>query len=129
MKKLAAGLVLAMLLVGCGKTEAVPPRVVIGVEVVYQQHGELLQRSYFREESMRMLLLYLRMLDPRGPMIPEQEDDISCQFILRYSDGTESVFLQQGITYLQKNGGAWEKIDAEQAQLLYPLLLLLPSDL
>ena len=128
MRTITLILLLGLLLGGCGKAAEAPCRIAVGVEVVYQQHGEELQRTYVRQESIRSVLNYLRLLKPKGPVIPEAGEDGGCRITVHYLDGTSREFLQWGNTYLQKSGGDWKKIDTAQAQLLYPLLLLLPSD-
>lgn len=126
MKRLAIFLILAILLGGCGRKETVY-RVVTGVEVEYHQQTDTIRRTYHKPGSMQSILTYLRILQPYGPVNPEGEQDSSCRIILHYSTGPDSVYLQQG-KYLQKDGGDWEAVDTSRASLLYPLLLLLPSD-
>ncbi len=126
MKRLAIFLILAILLGGCGRKETVY-RVVTGVEVEYRQQTDTIRRTYHKPGSMQSILTYLRILQPYGPVNPDGEQDSSCQIILHYSTGPDSVYLQQG-QYLQKDGGDWEAVDTSRASLLYPLLLLLPSD-
>ena len=62
------------------------------------------------------------------PVIPEEETADTCQITLEYSYGPDSVYLQQGSRYLRRDGGDWESIDRTRGTLLYPMLLLLPSD-
>lgn len=126
MKRLAVLLILAMLLGGCARKESAY-RVVTGVEVEYRQESDTIRRMYHKPGSMQSILTYLRILQPYGPVTPEGEQDSSCQIILHYSTGPDSVYIQQG-QYLQKDGGDWEQVDTSRASLLYPLLLLLPSD-
>ena len=38
------------------------------------------------------------------------------------------MIVQQGYDYLRRDDNDWELIDDTQAQLLYPMLLLLPSE-
>ena len=59
--------------------------------------------------------------------IPQGEFDSTCSITLHYSHGPDSVYLQQG-NYLCRDGGDWQNIDDSRASLLYPMLLLLPSD-
>lgn len=129
MKKLAFLLALCMLLCGCKKKETPPKhRVVTGVQVEYHQGEKVLQRSYHKTENVQFILNYLRILKPFGPVIPEGKSSDNCRITLEYSHGPDSVYLQQGNSYLRRNDGAWESIDRSRGTLLYPMLLLLPSD-
>ena len=128
MKKMVFLLLIPLLLCGCmGKVSEPTYRVVTRVEVAYQQQDNTIQRIYHKPGSMQSILTYLRILQPFGPVNPEGEQDSSCQITLHYSTGPDSVYIQQG-QYLQKDGGDWESVDSTRASLLYPLLLLLPSD-
>ena len=130
MKKTGIMLICLLLLSGCGNRQAeVNCRVVTGVEVLYRQQGQTVSRTYTRQESMGSVMNYLRMLNPKGPVYPEGSDSVNCQITLHYSHGPDKVFLQQGNDYLQQDEGEWQQINRSQAQLIYPLLLLLPSDM
>ena len=128
MKRIGIFILLACLLVGCKKQTEPATRVVTGVQVEYYRNGETVSRTYTKPSSIQSVLTYLRILRPFGPTIPQGEFDNGCQITLRYSHGPDSVYLQQGDQYLQKDGGDWENIDNTRANLLYPMLLLLPSD-
>ena len=129
MKRIVFFLILAVLLTGCVQNRAQSQyRVVTGVQVHYERPGNIIDRVYTKPASMQSILTYLRILRPFGPVAPEASADASCRITLQYSEGPDSVYLQQGQQYLQKDGGDWERIDDNRASLLYPLLLLLPSD-
>ena len=127
MKRIALILCICYLLGGCGKQES-PYRVVTAVEVQYQQGESTLYRTYTRDENITAVLNYLRLLKPYGPVHPGETEDISCRITLQYSHGPDTVYTQQGYDYLQKDNGNWTQIDDTRASLLYPLLLLTPSD-
>jgi len=128
MKRLAFLLILAILLGGCAvRRQNSVYRVVTGVDVEYRQQDNTIRRTYHKPGSMQSILTYLRILQPYGPVNPEEKSDSACQITLHYSQGPDSVYIQQG-QYLQKDGGDWEQVDTSRASLLYPLLLLLPSD-
>ncbi len=129
MKRIVFILIFAILLGGCAlsRRESVY-RVVTGVEVEYQQQDNTIRRTYQKPGSMQSILTYLRILKPYGPVNPEGNYDSACKITLHYSQGPDSVYIQQGQQYLQKDGGDWESVDSARASLLYPLLLLLPSD-
>lgn len=127
MKRLSIAILCVFLLTGCAARRQSVYRVVTGVEVEYYQQDNTIHRTYHRPGSMQSILTYLRILQPFGPVNPEGDHDSACKITLHYSHGPDSVYIQQG-QYLQKDGGDWEQVDTTRASLLYPLLLLLPSD-
>lgn len=128
MKRIGIFLILAVLVTGCSKPAEPITRVVTGVQVEYARQGETLLRTYSKPASVQSVLTYLRILRPFGPIIPTEVFDSTCRITLHYSHGPDSVYLQQGNRYLRRDGGDWQTIDDSRANLLYPLLLLLPSD-
>ena len=129
MKKAVVLLVFCLIFCGCKKKETPPEhRVVTGIQVEYHQGENVLYRSYQKTENVQFMLNYLRILNPFGPVIPEGKQTDNCRITLQYSYGPDSIYLQQGNAYLCRNGGPWESIDSARASLLYPMLLLLPSD-
>lgn len=128
MKRVIWVLIFGLFLSGCARKTEPAYRVVTGVQVQYQQHGDTLQRTYTKPHSIQSILTYLRILRPFGPTIPTNEEDSVCRITLHYSHGPDSVYLQQGEAYLRRDDGQWQNIDNSRAVLLYPLLLLLPSD-
>ena len=128
MKRLALLLILALIFCGCKKQETPVYRVVTGVQVEYSDGTDIISRNYTRSASIQSVLTYLRILRPYGPAVPKEETGKTCRITLRYSHGPDSVYMQQGNQYLRKNEGPWQSIDNARANLLYPLLLLLPSD-
>ncbi len=129
MKRIGMLILLGFMLTGCARAEKLPAcRVVTGVQVEFQQNGKLLHRSYTKTESVQAVLNYLRILKPYGPVIPEGNETNGCRITLHFSHGPDTVYLQQGTSYLCCDGGSWETIDGNRATLLYPMLLLLPSD-
>ena len=129
MKSIAALLLLGVFL--CGFTSATQSpscRVVTGVQVEYENKGTALTRTYTQDAHIRSVLNYLRMLHPKGNAVPDFPAQSICRIRLQYSSGPDSVFLLQDAAYLRQNDGPWQQIDPQQTQLLYPLLLLLPSD-
>lgn len=128
MKRMVIVLVFALLLSGCADRNKTTHRVVTGVQVEYTRDGETLYRAYSQTSSVQSILIYLRILRPFGPVIPVGSHDTNCKITLQYSQGPDSVFLQQGNQYLRRDAGEWKRIDSSHASLLYPLLLLLPSD-
>ena len=128
MKRMGIFVLLAFLLVGCKKQEMPATRVVTGAQVEYQRNGETISRTYTKPSSVQSVLTYLRILRPFGPTVPQGSFDSACNITLHYSHGPDTVYFQQGNKYICRNGGDWQYIDNARANLLYPLLLLLPSD-
>lgn len=128
MKRIVILLILAVLVTGCRKQAEPITRVVTGVQVEYDRNGETLSRTYSKPSSVQSVLTYLRILRPFGPTVPTGEYDSTCRITLHYSHGPDSEYLQRGNKYLCRDGGDWQSIDNARANLLYPLLLLLPSD-
>ena len=129
MKRLIFLLIYACLCSGCDKASQEPVyRVVTGVDVAYHQQDNSIFRTYHDSTSVESILTYIRILNAHGPVYPEGEANTTCKITLHYSSGPDSVYIQQGSRYLQKDGGDWEAVDSSRASLLYPLLLLLPSD-
>ena len=129
MKRVVILLCFCVFLCGCKKTEEDPVhRVVTGVEVEYQRGDRILRRRYTQTENVQSMLNYLRILKPFGPVIPEEGTGEGCRITVHFSHGPDTVYLQQGNAYLCCNDGDWEQIDSNRATLLYPMLLLLPSD-
>lgn len=129
MKRMVFLLILPLLFWGCRAKEDAPVyRVVTGVEVRYAKADGTLTRSYEKPASIQSILTFLRILQPHGPVYPNKEQDSACAITLHYSTGEDSVYLLWGQEYLQKDNGDWETVNSARASLLYPLLLLLPSD-
>lgn len=128
MKRIVWLLIFGLLLTGCTRLKEPLHRVVTKVQVEYAQGEDTLHRTYTKTTSVQSVLTYLRILRPFGPVIPEQDAETTCRITLSYSSGPNSVYLQRGDHYLQRDGQDWARIDNSHATLLYPLLLLLPSD-
>ena len=129
MKKIGIFILFVVLLTGCGRKEAATVhRVVTGVQVEFDREGETITRNYTKNSSVQSVLTYLRILQPFGPTIPQGEFDTTCRITLHYSQGPDSVYVQQGNKYICRDGGDWQNIDNARGSLLYPMLLLLPSD-
>lgn len=128
MKKFAIFLAACLLLTGCARKKEPLDRVVTGVQVQFQQQSDTIERTYTKNTSIQSILTYLRFLKPFGPVLPKGEPETTCRFTLHYSHGQDTVYLQRGNHYLQKDGGDWQTITTAYGSLLYPMLLLLPSD-
>lgn len=129
MKRLCIIFLCIFLLTGCKAEEKEPTyRVVTGIDVEYHQKDNTILRTYNQPTSLESILTYIRILKPYGPVIPDGDCDSTCKITLHYSSGADCVYIQRGSEFLQKDGGDWKTVDTSKASLLYPLLLLLPSD-
>ena len=129
MKRVIFLLIACVFLWGCEKEEEAPiHRVVTGVAVEYHRGNKILRRHYTKTENVQSILNYLRILEPFGPVIPEEGDADSCRSTVEFSSGPDTVYEQRGSSYICCNDGDWEQIDSNRATLLFPMLLLMPSD-
>ena len=114
-----------------GRQQAPDCLFVTQIDVVYGSPKPSVLRTYTDPEKMASVLRYLRFLEYRGkPEIdPEQLTGEQVSITLHYSNSCRRVYRQRAYRYFSKNYRPWEKVDSAQAQLLYPLLQLLPGDL
>ena len=100
------------------------------IEVLGEQNGVAIQRSYTKEEKMRAVLMYLRLLEPGD--VPEVDPDrISADvnhITLVFSNGEQRTYTQKGHRYFRKDSGPWQNIPPQQAAALYALMRRLESD-
>lgn len=107
------------------------PHTVTQVRVVCQHKGNTMTRCYTRPYKMETVLNYLRLLKHNGQADtdPERLMGDCFEITLYYSNGQQGIYRQRANRYLSKNAHAWGKIVPEQAQLLYPMLQSMPSDI
>ncbi len=130
-KKLCLFFMIILVAVGVlGCRKAVVPAVVVRAEITYEHGGETLYRCYTQQEKLGSLLVYLRQHRFCGYARedPEQVAGDRCRIELTRYDGTKTVILQNANRYRSTDHRAWEKVDEEQAQMLYPFLQSLPGD-
>ena len=114
-----------------GQKPATPAsRYVLRAQVTLFQGSQQHIRDYTQRQKLSSLLNFLRGMDPKGNVHSAENDPNShhYQIILFYSDGSQNTYHLQDYRYLRKNSGLWQKVSASHAQLLYPLLQLLPPD-
>lgn len=125
---------LLVILTGCCRIlwqkDPAPYRIVTQVRVVYQNESMEIQRDFYREESIRHILDYLRYIDPYG--VPREDPELAqgrnFYITLIYSDGSERIYEQRADQYLRINGGKWKRIDPQKALYLSGLLAMMNSD-
>ena len=102
---------------------AAPVNVVTEIRVSVVHEGEVSQVSYTDSQTMKAILTYLRVLDPRGKFEfdPDTFRSDTYEFTLCYSDGTQTTYRQIHNEYLQKDDGIWQRI-SQKAGLLFPAL-------
>ena len=124
---------LLLLLVGCcilDHRKPVAYRVITEVQVRYQ-NGTLETRWHFyQENSIRVILEYLRHVDPYG--IPRDDpntvDGRDYYIMLVYSDGTQRLYHQRADQYMRINNDDWKRIDEQKALYLSGLLGMMSSE-
>lgn len=105
-------------------------RYVIQAEVLLQK-GEFRQTWIYRQpQKINSILNFLRTTDPRGRVHTAQPIAGSHHYriTLYYNDNTSNAYYIQDYRYFNKNTNIWQRISFSHAQLLYPLLQLLPAD-
>jgi len=107
-----------------------PYRIITQVSVVYENGALSAQRDFYREESIRHILDYLRYVDPYG--IPREDPELAtgrCYSItLIYSDGSQRLYEQRADQYMRIDGGDWMRIEPQKALYLSGLFSMMPSD-
>ena len=106
-------------------------RYVTQVEVLLQK-GEYRQSwNYIQPKKINSVLNFLRTTNPRGRVYAAQPIAGSHHYCiaLYYNDGTCNTYYLQDYLYFNKNTDIWQRVSTSHAQLLYPLLQLLPTDI
>ena len=105
-------------------------RVVTQVQIVYENGDMHGQRQFHREESIQVILEYLRHLDPYGRPYedPETVQGRNYYISVIYSDGSQHLYHQRADRYLRIDGGPWKRIDSQKALYLSGLLGMMPRE-
>ena len=105
-------------------------RYVVCAELTLYQGMRQQTKVYSQPQKINSLLNFLRRTEPRGNVrsAPSDPDSHHYRIDLFYSDGSHNTYHLQDYRYFRKNSGLWQKISTTHAQLLYPLLQLLPQD-
>ena len=125
---------LLLFLCGCcpilREKDHAPYRIITQVNVAYQNGTLTTQRDFYREESIRHILDYLRYVDPYGipQEDPEQAQGRIYYITLIYSDGSQRIYEQRADQYLRIDGGDWKRIDPQKALYLSGLFSMMPGD-
>ena len=125
---------LILLLAGCHriweKRSTTAYRVITEVHVVYKNGPVETHRHFYQEGSIRVILEYLRHIDPYG--IPRENPETAAgrdyHITLVYSDGSQRVYHQRADQYMRIDGGDWKRIDGQKALYLSGLLVMMPSE-
>lgn len=123
----------AIIMCGCGVNHAPPAplcRVVTQVDISCRTKHMLIQRHYTNPDKMEYVLLYLRLLNPRGKpdTDPDQINKDVYEITVHLSDGSKKLYRQKAHRYFSRDSRPWETIDPAQAAGLYLLMQKLPSD-
>jgi len=125
MKKMAAFLLLTVLLCGCARNRLPDGplcRVVTHIHVAYTIDGHTETKTYTEPKQMESILNYLRLLKKgnKADIDPDSFRSDSFDITLFYSDGQQNTFRQLHDQLLQADGGPWLKIETEKMELLFP---------
>ena len=133
-KSIVICLLLGLLCTGCGYhapiTTIPTHRVVVGIDITFQNGPLYARRIYTNSEKMSAILHYLRFIDPYGtpPEPPESVDGSDFYIVLSYSDGGQKLYRQHADRYMQVDGGDWKSINVEKAMELSRILGKMQSD-
>ena len=118
-------------LIPFGSGAAAPKnRYIVQAQVILYKNESRQIWSYHQPKKINSILNYLRTTDPRGRVYTAQPvaDSHNYRIILYYSDGSQNAYHLQDYRYFCKGTGLWQRVSPSHAQLLYPLLQLLPPD-
>ena len=117
---------------GCRHSEQIQSaaQVVMQVSVESTNEGRLFRRIYTAPEKMKIMLNYLRKLDPytATDITPDTFRTDAYEITVLYSDGTSSVYRQIYNQYFQQDSGPWKRIDPAHGAALLSILSNMPSD-
>ena len=133
MKKTICILILTLFfLSGCRSEDPAQSvsRVVTDITVTCDNGSIQTQRYYTSSVKMRAILNYLRWIDPYGIPAedPERIGGSLFRIVMKFSDGSQKVYLQKADRYMQIDGKDWMTIDAEKALTLSKMLGEMESD-
>lgn len=124
-------LCLAALLAGCAAQIApIEPNSVEQIEVESLPQSETWARVYTDRDKIGEVVSYLNGLRLRQ-LFSEDPDEYAGQSLvltLTLADGTTREFTHFGNLFLMERGGAWQRMEYEQAVRLDGLLRRLPTD-
>lgn len=105
-------------------------RYVTQAEVLLQKEEFRQTWVYSQPQKINSILNFLRTTDPRGRVYTAQPVAGSHHYriTLYYNDNTINTYYLQDYQYFNKNTTIWQRVSTSHAQLLYPLLQLLPTD-
>lgn len=124
--------VLCIMVSGCGRNHTqntAGSRVATKVEIRSIAPAETVSRFYTQPAKIEAVLIYLRLLRPRGPVrLPEKGIDNYYEITVHLSDGSSHMHLQCADQYATSLQGWWGMIDPHYGQQLSRLIQYIPSD-
>lgn len=124
-------LCLAALLAGCA-AQIVPiePNSVEQIEVESLPQSETWARVYTDRDKIGEVVSYLNGLRLRQLFSEDPDEYVGQSLVLTLTlaDGTTREFTHFGNLFLMERGGAWQRMEYEQAARLDGLLRRLPTD-
>ena len=116
---------------GCQESPPQPVgHAVTQIEVTCHLPGKTLKRIYTREDKMRAVLTYLRLLEPGGyaSVDPQTMRTESSLITVTLSDGSFHTYRQAGTFFLQKDQKPWQRIRGISPHRLYLLVHAIEAD-
>ena len=131
-KMFCLAMVLCIMVSGCGRKHtqnAAGSNVATQVEIHSITPAETVSRFYTQPAKIEAVLIYLRLLRPRGPVrLPEKGIDNYYEIIVHLSDGSSRMHRQCADQYATSLQGWWGIIDRRYGQQLSRLIQYIPSD-
>ena len=135
MKKWWAGIFLAAIVLGLSgchreKPVNVQDRVVTRIDILCEEDGQVLQKSYTSPEKMRLVLLYIRSVSSPFTDLPEPPDTSGrmIRITTTSANNITKVYRQQGERFFQEGDGGWQRIAPEKGGILWELIQAMPTD-
>lgn len=106
------------------------PNIVVKIEASCQWNGIQLNRTYTNPQKTTPILQYLRLLKSKGfaDTDPELLTGARFEIKLHFANGQINHYRQYSNRFLSRNTRAWERVDSQYVQFLYPILEAMPSD-
>lgn len=117
---------------GCGQKHTqndIGSNIATRVEIYCISTTGTLFRIYTQPAKIEAVLIYLRLLHPRGPVqLPQEEIRQYYEIVVRLSDGSRRVHRQCADCYATTAQGWWGIIDSRHGEQLARLIQYIPSD-
>ena len=122
-----------VILCGCGQKHTQNPGsggVATRVDIHGVSREGTVSRFYSQPAKIEAVLIYLRLLHPRGPVrLPSASpEQAHYEIVVHLSDGSQRIHRQFSDSYATTQQGWWGTIDPGYGQQLSKLIRHIPSD-